>query len=199
MSDELVSRLRREWQSQPHDSEQVLRRLRSQRWRPHLTLGLEILGCVIAMGVGVWFAWVAAHQVEHQLLFGVSAAILLITAPVLAVATVLARRPALAWHDETPASVLRIGRRRAVSSLLAMRVGRWHIGVIVVFVATLWILQWLGLIDANGFLVLYSSVCLVVSLGSWVWMQWRTKAVIAEREACVSLLAMLEKADDEEG
>lgn len=198
MSDELVGRLQREWQSQPHDSARVLQRLRRNRWTPHLVLGLEIFGSVIALGVGVWFAWVATHQVEHKLLYTLSAATLLIAVPVLAVATAMARRSGLAWHDETPESILRIGKRRAEASLLAMRVGRWHIGVIAVFVAVLWVLQWLGFIQASEFLVLYSLVCLVVSLGSWGWMRWRTEKLIAERDACVTLLSVLATADDED-
>ena len=120
---------------------EVVRRLQRARWTPHLVLGLEVLGCCLALGVGVWFAWVAAHQTEHKLLFTLSAAVLLIAAPVLGVATALARRPSLAWDDETPESILRIGIRRAEASLQAMRVGRWHVAIIAGFVALLWALQ----------------------------------------------------------
>jgi hypothetical protein len=34
-------------------------------------------------------------------------------------------------------------------------------------------------------------VCLIVSLGSWIWMAWRTRNVRAERAACVRLLGDL--------
>jgi hypothetical protein len=191
MTDELIRSLQRDWQSQEYDASHVVRRLKRARWMPHLVFALEILGCCLALGVGVWFAWIAAHQSEQRLLWALSAAVLLISVPVLGIATALARRPSLAWDDETPESILRIGIRRADASLQAMRLGRWHVAVVTGFVVLLWTLQWLKLIDALEFLFLYSSVCLVVSLGSWIWMAWRTRAVRAERDACVRLLATL--------
>jgi len=191
MTDELIRSLKSDWQAQEYDASHVVRRLRRARWAPHLVLALEVIGCCIALGVGIWFAWVAVNHAGHKLLYTLSAAVLLIAAPVLGVATALARRPGLAWDDETPESILRIGIRRADASLQAMRVGRWHIAIIAGFVALLWALQWLRLIEAREFLVLYTSVCLVVSLGSWLWMAWRTRNLRAERDACVHLLADL--------
>jgi hypothetical protein len=191
MTDELIRSLQRDWQSQEYDASDVIRRLRRRRWTPHLVFALEALGCCLALGVGAWFAWVAAHQSEHKLLMSLSAAVLLITVPLLGVATALARRPSLAWDDETPESILRIGIQRADASLRVMRVGRWNIAVVAGFVVLLGALQLLKLIDALEFLVFYSSVCLVVSLGSWIWMAWRIRVVRAERDACIRLLATL--------
>jgi len=191
MTDELIRSLQREWQSQEYDVSHAVRRLRRARWTPHLVFGLEVLGCCVALAIGVWFAWAAAHQSEHKLLLALSAAVLLISVPLLGVATALARRPSLAWDDETPESILRIGIQRADASLRAMRVGRWHIAVVAGFVVLLAALQLLKLIDALEFLVLYASVCAVVSLGSWVWMARRSRTVRAERDACIRLLAAL--------
>ncbi len=191
MTDDLIRDLQRDWQAQQFDASHVLRRLERTRWAPHIVLALEVLACCVTLGVGIWFAWVAAHNTEHKLLYTLSAAILLIAAPVLGVATALARRPSLAWHDETPESILRIGIRRADASLQAMRIGRWHVAIIVGFVALLWALQLLQFIDAAEFLIFYSVVCLVVSLGSWIWMMWRIKIVSAERDACIRLLTDL--------
>jgi hypothetical protein len=191
MSDDLIRSLQREWQAQDYDAGAVLRRLQRARWTPHLVLALEVLGCCLALGVGVWFAWVATHQPEHKLLFALSAAVLLIAVPLLGIATTLVRRPSLAWDDETSESILRIGIRRADASLKAMRVGRWHVAVVASFVALLWALQWLKLIDALEFLIFYSSVCLIVSLVSWIWMVWRIRNIRAERDACVRLLDAL--------
>jgi hypothetical protein len=102
--------------------------------------------------------------------------VLLIAAPLLGVAIIMARRPGLSWHEETPESILRSGIVRADATLRAMRVGRWHIAVVAGFVAVLWLLQAVGVIDAGRFLIFYSLVCFVVSLGSWLWMRWRTQA-----------------------
>jgi hypothetical protein len=86
---------------------------------------------------------------------------------------------------------LRIGILRADATLRAMRVGWWHIATVAGVVVVLWVLQWLRFLDAERFLVLYSSVCFIASLGSGLWMRWRTRAVLRERAACTRLLAEL--------
>jgi hypothetical protein len=199
MTDELVESLRRDWQSQRIDPGPALRKLRRQRWTPHLVLGFELLGCLVALVVGGWFAWVAVHQEEHKLLLALSAGVLLIAAPLLAVAIVLARRAGLAWHAETPGSILRIGIVRVESTLRAMRVARWHIGIIAAFVAILWVLQASGYIEALRFLIIYTTVSFVASLAGWVWMRWRTRSLLLERAAYEKMLAEMRTSESSAG
>jgi hypothetical protein len=196
MDDDFIRSLQADWQSQDHDAIKILRRLHRTRWTPHIVLGAEILVCAFALLVGLWFAWVAAHNEQHKLLYALSAAVMLLTAPALCVAGVMARRPSLAWDAETPESLLQIGIRRAESSLRAIRIGRWHIAIIVAFVMTLWVVEALAFIHAIDFLIFYTTVCLVVSVASWLWMMWREKRVRSEHAAFVRLLAML-KVEDE--
>jgi hypothetical protein len=191
MNDDFIHRLRGEWQSQDHDVTSALQRLRRKRWTPHLVLGLEILSCAVAWSVGVWFAWVAAHNEEHRALFALSAAVLLTTAPALGVATVLARRHGLAWDAESPESLLRVGVRRVEASLKAIRVAYWHIAIVTAFVAVLWIAQAAGFVRAIRFLVFYTAVCAVVCLASWGWMLRRRKQLRDEHAAYLRLLAKL--------
>jgi hypothetical protein len=108
---------------------------------------------------------------------------------------VTARRSSLAWDAETPESLLQIGVRRAESSLRAIQIGRWHIAIIAAFVMTLWVVEALGFIHAIDFLIFYTTVCLAVSVASWLWMMWREKRVRSEHAACVRLLAMLKVED----
>jgi hypothetical protein len=82
--------------------------------------------------------------------------------------------------------------RRAESSLRAIRIGRWHIAIIAVFVMTLWVLEALGFIHAIDFLILYTMVCLAVSVVSWLWMMWREKRAGSELSACTRLLETLQ-------
>jgi hypothetical protein len=189
MNDDFLRRLQADWQSQDNDADKVLRRLHRNRWTPHIVLGGEILVSALAFLVGLWFAWVAVHHEQHGLLYALSAAVLLLAAPALCVAGVLARRPSLAWDVETPESLLNVGIRRAESSLRAIRIGRWHVAIIAAFVMTLWIAQALGFIHAIDFLILYTLVCLVVSVASWLWMRWRENRVRSEHAACIRLLA----------
>lgn len=195
MDDDFIRTLQADWQSQDHDASEILRRLHRNRWTPHIVLGAEILACAVALLVGVWFAWVAAHNEQHKLLFALSAGVMLLTAPALCVAGVMARRPSLAWDAETPESLLQIGIRRTESSLRAIRIGRWHIAIIAGFVTTLWVVEALGFIHAIDFLILYTTICLTLSVASWLWMMWREKRVGRERAACVRLLAMLKVED----
>jgi hypothetical protein len=191
MNDEFIRGLQRDWQSREQDVGEMLRRLRRNRWVPHVVLVFELLGYAVALSVGVWFASVALRTPEHRLLFALSAAILLTTAPALAIASAMARRDSLAWGDETPESILQIGIRRANSSLRIVRVGQWHMAVIAMFVVLLWILQIAGWIDAFRFLVVYSLICCGVSMGSWVWMRRQSRKARAEQEACRGLLEAL--------
>ncbi len=192
MNDNFIRSLQSDWQSQDHDAARVLRRLRRTRWMPHIVLGSEIAGCAVALFVGIWFAWVAAHTEEHKLLFALSAGVMLIATPALCAATVIARRHSLAWDAETPETLLRVGMRRAESSLSAIRIGRWHIAIIALFVTTLWVLEAIGLIHAFGFLIFYTAVCLILSTVAWLWMTWREKRLRLERAVLVRLLAALQ-------
>lgn len=191
MNDDFIRSLKSDWQSQDIDSDKVLRRLRRNRWVPHVVLGAEILVCALTFLVGLWFAWVAARHEQHGILFTLSAGVLLLAAPALCVASVMARRPSLAWDVETPQSVLGVGMRRAQSSLRAIRIGRWHIAIIAVFVVTLWILEALNVIHAADFLILYTTVCLAMSIAGWLWMEWREKRARSELAACARLLEAL--------
>src|SRR5687768_18512230 len=101
MDDDFIRDLRETWQLQDHDAATVLRRLRCNRWTPHVVLAAEMLGCAFAFLTGIWFAWIAAHTEQHRLLFALSAGVMLVTVPALTVASVLARRASLAWDDET--------------------------------------------------------------------------------------------------
>ena len=192
MNDDFIRSLKSDWQSQEIDAGKVLRRLRRNRWVPHLVLGAEVLVLALSFLVGLWFAWVAAHQEQHKLLFALSAGAMLLTAPALCVASVMARSRSLAWDVETPESLLGVCMRRAESSLRAIRIGRWHIAIIAVFVMMLWILEAFGFIDAIDFLTIYTAVCLALSVVSWLWMVWRERRVRSEHAACARLLEALQ-------
>jgi hypothetical protein len=192
MSDDFIRSLQDDWRAQDHDADRILRDLRRARWLPHVVILAEILLCIFAFGTGLWFAWVALHTEEHQLLFSLSAAVLLLSAPALCVAGVIARRPGLAWEAETPESLLRVGVRRAESSLRAIRIGRWSAAILGAFLTTLWALELLGLLRAIEFLVPYTAICSLVAVVSLLWMSWRARRARRERDACLRLLSILQ-------
>jgi hypothetical protein len=195
-TDEFIHNLKGDWQSQDDGAERVLHRLRRNRWTPHVMLGLEVLGAVGALLIGLWFAWAAAHREDQQLLLGLSAAVLLLSAPVLCIATVRARRAALSWGKETPESLLQIGIRRAEASLRVIRIGRWHLVILALFLAILWAAEVSGMIQAMEFLTFYTATCVIVSLLAWLWMASREKRLRGECDALIRLLAMMRTGDE---
>jgi hypothetical protein len=198
MNDEFLNDLRQTWQSQEHDATKVLQRLRRRRWLPHLSIAAQLLGCAFAVSMGVWFLWSAAYVSQQQrLLFVLSAVMMLVTVPVLCAIGIWARRSAIAWQDETPEVLLGSGVRRAETSLHALRLLRWHPGVLVVFLIVLWTCQVLGLIRALSFLIFYTAICTATCMAGWLWMRWRARRLRGERDACVKLLAMMRVSDDD--
>ena len=193
MTDEFFKELQSNWRGQDVALGDALSRLRRQRWRPHLALGLELLATAATMGVGVWFASMAITL--QSVLFGMSAGILLIAAPALAVAAWLARKDSLHWEDETADSVLVSGIRRADASLKVLRLGRVHLWLIAAFVAVLWTLELGGLIGARDFLVLYTLMCAATAAFYLPWLAWRERRVKRDRAVCEHLLGELQAGD----
>ncbi len=186
MADEDLSTLRAEWRRQDAPFADVYARLRRQRWQPHVVVTLELAGTALAIAIGLWFAMLAVKL--SSLLFGLSAAVMLIAMPTFAVVTVLARKDSLRWEEETPEGILTVALRRADASLRAIRVGRWQVAIIAAFVATLWVTQMIGLIDARGFLVFYSAVSAATVIPYVVWLGRREIRIRGERAACGKLL-----------
>jgi hypothetical protein len=186
VTDEFLEELQASWRDQEVGFAAVHARLRRQRWRPHLALGIELIGTAVAMVVGLWFTLMAVRL--ESLLFAMSAGVLLIAAPALAVALWLARKDSLRWEEETPESVLIAGLRRADASLKVFRLGRVHLAVIGAFVLVLWASELGGLISARGFLVFYTLVCAASAASYLPWLAWRERRVNQEREQCQRLL-----------
>lgn len=186
MADEFLRQLRADWHRQDAGFADVYARLRRTRWRPHWALAVQLSSAGVALGFGVWFARLAFDT--RSLLFAMSAAAMLLTAPAHAIAAIIVRKDSLRWEDETPAGVLRAGLRRAEAAMRAIRVGRWHVVMILVFVAALWITEAAGLIRARWFLVLYTAMCAASVLPYALWLRWRARRAAAERAICRRLL-----------
>lgn len=192
MNDEFLQELRGTWQSQTHDTDEVLRRLRRRRWAPHLALAGQAAGCVLALTLGVWFAWMAISIPQQRVLFALSAGVMLVVVPPMCWMSMVVRRSALRWHDETPQSLLLTGIRRADASMQTLRLARWHISAIGGFIAVLWVCQALGLIDAVRFLVFYTTVCMAAGASGLLWIRVRMDRVRRGHDACMRLLETLQ-------
>lgn len=192
MIDEQWAALRAGWRRQDTDSAAIYARLRRERWRPHVVLALELLGALLTLVVGGWYAWAAVKQ--QSLLLALSALVLLLSMPAFALGTLRARRGSLRWEEETPEAMLAVALRRTEASLRAIGVGRWQIAILVVFVAVLWTTQALGYIDALGFLVYYTVITFGAAIPYGVWLGGRQRRLLAEQAACRRMLQELSEA-----
>jgi hypothetical protein len=197
MNDEMMEELQASWRAQDVALANLQEKLRRRRWRPHLALGIELLCTAGTVGFGVWFAWMAVES--GSLLFAMSAGVLLIAAPALAVAAWVARKDSMRWEDETPESVLALGLRRADASLRVLRLGRVHLAVIGAFVLVLWATELGGLINARRFLVIYSLTCAAMAALYLPWLAWRERRVSQERAECQRLLDDLREGERNSG
>lgn len=187
--DEFLRNAQIEWRRQPIEPERLHTRLRRNRWTPHLLLGLEILGGLGGFAVGLYFFWTALTV--GGLLYALSAVVMLCAMPVSIMFSILARRGALRWEDETPEGVLCVSLARAEASLRAIRLSYLSGVVVAGFVVVLWIAQASGLIHAFDFILFYSITSAAVCVPYLVYLAWRSRRVRADRAACRRLMAEL--------
>jgi hypothetical protein len=215
MTDDFIRRLQSEWRAQPIDRSVMIGRLRRGRWTPRLLLWLEVLQGVVGVAFGAAFLWLALDPDRLSLLLvsafdrqavskediaylarmlrwmlGAGGLVMLAAVPPLAWAAVRARLDGLKWEDETPESVLRFGLRRVDASLRANRLGRWHVWVLLAFVAGLWGLALVGLAPVF-FLAQMTILYLLAIAGVWIWLDLRRERLRREMEACLRLLQEL--------
>ncbi len=205
MTDDFIRELQADWLAQPVDKTLIVGRLKRGRWTPRVLFWLELLQGVAGLAGGVLFVWLAMDADVLALLFdgsirarpeslltlrsvfAVSGVVLLTTTPPLVWGALQARRGSLKWEDETPEGVLRVGVRRAVASLQANRVGRWHVWVLAAFVALLWGLVIVGF--APAYLVAFMTVTYAIIIAPlWLWLDLRRERVRRELETCLQLL-----------
>lgn len=191
MNDEFLRSLKGEWQSQHADVDASLARLRARRWVPHIQLAVEVVLTLAATLVGVSFAFRAMSAHSNRLLFALSAAVMLLIVPIACFIGARLRRRSLHWDDQTPEALLETGLRRAKVSLRVLQLSRWNSVILVGFVTILWIVQWLGWIQAHDFLVLYTSLCFAISVLTWVWTVWSRKRWQREAASYKRLLELM--------
>ena len=190
MSDDFLSQAQAAWRAEPVDIAAMHQRLRRTRWAAHAVLAAELIGGCVAFGVGLVFFAVALRA--HDLLFPLSAVMLLAGMPLTMSAALRIRRPSLKWEDATPRDVVVTALRRVDATLQMVRVSRWGVGAIAAFVATLWLAQAIGAVNAAWFLRIYTLAALAICAPYWLYLRHRERRAGHERDVCMRLLAELE-------
>lgn len=196
MSDDFIENLRNDWtrQAAEQEVEHLRGRLSRTRRLPHAMAGGELVGGLVALASGVWFA-IAAWE-RHDLLLALSAVVSAGIAPVLAAAAVIARLPAFTWEGGTPEGVLRHAAARNAAARRAIRLGYAGAVVLAALVAVLWVCAALGLTPASPFLVAVTTLWLACALIAWLWLQHRSRRVAGEAERCAVLMREFEGEDE---
>lgn len=189
MSDPFLDEVRADWQAQDPTVEAALRNIRRRRWQPWRELAWDLLGVTASLVFGGYFAWRAIDGDPLKLLYAASAAVLLIGPPSAFAAILLARRRSLAWSVKSPEALLQTGLQRAETRLSVARMSVWSHVVLGAFVIALWSLELLGLVQARGFVLIYSVVSLIAALGAWRWSAAAAKRARRDRQVYETLLA----------
>ena len=189
MADDFIGSLKADWDRSGADAE--LLRLRRRRWAPPALLAADILGTILLTGFGVGFAMLAARY--RDLLFGLSAFVMLPVGLPLVLAGIRIRWRSLRWDDETPEGVLRssLGRLEATSTIL--KLGRWAACALFALIIAVWAVALAGLLrEPRAILAMITATWFVTGLMMLGWIEWRTRRVARERSGCEALLRQFE-------
>ena len=131
------------------------------------------------MGAGIWlgyYAWQVASQPYAML-----AVVLLLSAPMLAAAVILARPDPPAETGVSCAGAFVVSIQRVDSSLRVVRFCRAHLGVAGSFVFVLWFCQLGGYYRLMEFLVFYSLACAAAAAAFLPWLASCERRLYDER------------------
>jgi hypothetical protein len=140
-----------------------------------------------AMGAGGWFGYLAwsLDSFPH----GAAAVVLLLAAPALAVAAILARNITAAADTSTSPLELLERLRRLDASLRAVQLARAHIYVGASYAAVLGICESTGLISSREFVLFYAGAILVAAACYLPWTTRQEARMQDQRATCRELLA----------
>jgi len=139
-----------------------------------------------AMAAGIWFGYLAWRLDSFPC--SVTAVVLLLVAPALAVAAILARNVAEAADERTPALDLMERLHRLDVSLRAVQLARAHIYVGASYAVVLGICQATGLIGSRDFVLFFAAAMLVAAAGYLPWTQRQEARMHTQRALCRQLL-----------
>jgi hypothetical protein len=143
-----------------------------------------------AMGAGAWLAFIAWQHASQPL--GMLSVALLLSAPMLAVAVILARSVGSTAPGESLASASVDAIHQVDDSLLILRLCRAHIGVASSFVFVLWFCQLTGYVRLMEFLVFYTVACTVAAVACLPWLAARERRLYDDRAEYRRLLGETE-------
>lgn len=193
MSDDFLKEHQADWMAQCgslDEFNEVRARLRSERWRPHKALAVEIAAACIGLVFGAGFAWVSISKAS--VLYALAAIVMLAGLPGALAINVFLRREGFSWDDETPESLLRTGLKRTDAAIRAAHFS-WAAPVLfLAFVIALWTGVALGYIAETWFAVMYTFFTVIVFGVSWIGIRRAVRRLTRERATYARLLEEFE-------
>ncbi len=189
MADDFLGSIKADWDRSGADAELI--RLRRRRWVPQALLAADILGSIALAAFGVGFAILAARY--RDLLFGLSAVVMLPIGLPLVLAGVRMRWRSLRWDDETPEGVLRSSVARLQATSKVLKLGRYAACALFALILAVWAAALAGLLrEPRAILAVITATWFVTGLMSLGWIEWRLRRVAREHSGCEALLRQFE-------
>jgi hypothetical protein len=165
------------------------------RWRGKIVqLGWDLALCcaIAAMFAGLWLAFLAWQHASPM--FAMFAIVLVLAAPALAVALVVARPGPPGEEGEPPECAIVDGLHRFDSSLRIIALGRAHVWVFTSYVVVMWICEAGGMVSLKGLLVFMTFASTVTAVGYLPWLAGRERRLYDERAELQRRLGEIEAA-----
>lgn len=179
--------LKADWRRQDTRIDALSRELEGVRRGTRMVLALEILLTLAGILLGCFYA-VAAWR-DHDVLFALSAWMLLVVVPPLAIPGLLLRHRSLDFPDRTPEGTLRYALQRLKLASRILRMQQVGNATLLAFVACVWASAALGWIPRRYPLVTLTVVWLLSVLAAELWCRRRLRHHAVESARCSQLLA----------
>jgi len=141
--------------------------------------GLALACAIAGIVAGVWCAFLS-WKISSPMV-GMLAVLLVLAAPALTVALIVARPDDPAGAGEPPESVLVDRIHRTESALRIVGLGRAHVGVIASYVVVMWICEFAGMVSLKGLLIFLTLACAVTAVAYLPWLASRERRLYEER------------------
>ena len=155
-----------------------------------LAWNITLVFAAAALVAGAWLAfdaWKLGSQ-RHAMI----AVVLLLSAPVLAVAVILARPRGSIDAGNSRAGILVDAIHQVDDSLRMVQLCRAHIGVACAGACVFWVCEWFGYYRLMEFLVFFTVACIVTAAACLPWLASRERRLYDDRAEYRRLLGEAE-------
>jgi|GEM_PF-1593943 len=190
-TDPFIADLQADWRASSPDDDRMAEKVSRHRRERAVWRWGEIVGALVSLVFGLWFALLAWRQLDWA--YGLASAALLAATPLIVASLVRGRRAVKAAAVRTPFSTIVEARHHAEATIKAMRRARWAAWLLVTASAVGGALAAAGLADGLAWPIL---VWLSTALAGVVGTRFREGQMRRLLERCDLLLLEWGSADE---